>query len=88
LSTPAKATDDPATEPNRRAWQALSTWDKPFLTVFSDNDPITAAMGPVLRATIPGASGRDHPMLSGGHFIQEDAGPELAQAIAAFLAVP
>src|ERR1700676_10453 len=34
--------DDPASAPNRAAWAVLETFDKPFLTAFSDADPITA----------------------------------------------
>src|SRR6266852_4635869 len=33
--------DDPAAEPNRKAWTVLNTFDKPFLCAFSDSDPIT-----------------------------------------------
>src|SRR4051812_8465254 len=33
--------DDPAAAANRTAWEALAQWDKPFLTAFSDGDPIT-----------------------------------------------
>jgi haloalkane dehalogenase len=80
--------DDPATEANRRAWRALSTWDKPFLVAFSDNDPITAAMAPVLRSTIPGTAAVDPVVLAGGHFVQEDSGEDLGRAIAAFVTAP
>ncbi|HEY2522484.1 MAG TPA: haloalkane dehalogenase [Streptosporangiaceae bacterium] len=80
------APDDPATEANRAAWQKLATWDRPFLVAFSDGDPITAAMGPVLKRAIPGAAGVDHPVIAGaGHFLQEDAGPRLAQVVADFV---
>ncbi|MGH3321871.1 MAG: hypothetical protein ACRDN9_17190 [Streptosporangiaceae bacterium] len=52
---------------------------------FSDGDPITAGMAPVLRRAIPGAAGLDHPTVEGaGHFLQEDAGERLAAIIAAF----
>ena len=35
---------------------------------------------------MPGAQGRDHPTIRGaGHFIQEDAGEELADHIVRFL---
>ena len=78
--------DNPASEANRAAWRQLATWDKPFLVAFSDRDPITGSMAPVLKRTIPGAAGRDHPVLKGaGHFLQEDAGEDLAAIIAAFI---
>ncbi len=78
--------DDPASEANRAAWRELAAWDKPFLVAFSDRDPITASMAPVLRKTVPGAAGLDHPVLEGaGHFLQEDAGERLGAVIAAFV---
>ena len=49
--------DDPATEANRAAWAALGEWEKPFLVAFSDSDPITGAMAPILRGHVPGARG-------------------------------
>jgi len=53
---------------------------------FSDRDPITAPMAPVLKRIVPGAAGRQHPVLEGaGHFLQEDAGEELGTIIAAFI---
>ncbi len=79
--------DDPAAEPNRRAWATLGRWQKPFLCVFGDADPITGGGYPILQAAIPGAAGQPHRMLSGaGHFIQEDKGAELGQIVAAFIA--
>lgn len=78
--------DDPATEANRAAWAALSRSDLPFLCAFSDGDPITAAMGPILARTMPGAAGREHPTITGGgHFLQEDAGPALAAEVVRFV---
>jgi haloalkane dehalogenase len=78
--------DNPASAANRAAWRQLAVWDKPFLVAFSDRDPITAAMAPVLKSTVPGAAGRHHPVLRGaGHFLQEDAGEELGAIIAAFI---
>jgi haloalkane dehalogenase len=74
--------DDPASAANRAAWQRLSTWNKPFLVAFSDRDPITSAMGPVLQRVVPGAESVT--IAGGGHFVQEDAGEELAVAIARF----
>jgi haloalkane dehalogenase len=78
--------DDPATEANRAAWQQLAEWRKPFLVAFSDRDPITGAMAPILKQLIPGAQGIDHPVINGaGHFLQEDAGDRLAAAIVDFI---
>ncbi len=78
--------DDPATEPNRAAWQRLAGWCRPFLVAFADSDPITGPMAPVLRTSIPGAAGLDHPTLEGaGHFLQEDAGGRLGGIVAEFV---
>jgi haloalkane dehalogenase len=79
--------DNPASEANRAAWRVLSASRTPVLVAFSDQDPITGGMAPVLRRALPGALGREHPVVAGaGHFLQEDAGPELARAVAAFVA--
>ena len=65
----------------------LGAWDKPFLVAFGDSDPITGAMAPILREHVPGTRGLEHPVLEdAGHFLQEDAGPELGRAVAAFMA--
>ncbi|MQA08023.1 MAG: alpha/beta fold hydrolase [Pseudonocardiaceae bacterium] len=78
--------DDPATEANRAAWSTLSMLDKPFLCAFSDGDPITGGMEPILRRAMAGAQGLDHPTITGaGHFLQEDAGEQLAEAVAEFV---
>jgi haloalkane dehalogenase len=78
--------DDPATEANRAAWLVLRERDIPFLCAFSDGDPITGAMAPVLARAIPGARGREHPTITGaGHFLQEDAGEVLARVVVEFL---
>lgn len=78
--------DDPATGANRAAWTELSRWDRPFLVAFSDQDPITAAMAPVLRSLVPGAAGIDHPVIeAAGHFLQEDAGERLGTVVAEFV---
>lgn len=78
--------DDPATEANRAAWAELAQWSKPFLVAFSDRDPITQAMAPVLAQVVPGARGIQHPTITGaGHFLQEDAGAALGQAVATFV---
>ena len=78
--------DDPASEPNRQAWARLRQWNRPFLTAFSDSDPITAGADKVLQAEIPGAANLSHTTIAGaGHFLQEDKGEELAQVVADFV---
>jgi haloalkane dehalogenase len=79
--------DDPASAPNRAAWSALEKWKKPFLTAFSDSDPVTAGGDRVLQARIPGAQGQPHTTIAGaGHFLQEDRGEELARVVVDFIA--
>lgn len=79
--------DDPATEANRRAWEVLRRWRKPFLTTFSDRDPITRGADAVFHEEIPGAKGQPHTIITGaGHFLQEDKGEEVAQVLVNWLA--
>jgi haloalkane dehalogenase len=78
--------DDPASAPNRKAWEVLRRWQKPFLTAFSDSDPITHGADRFLREAIPGAAGQPHTMIAGGgHFLQEDKGEELAHVVVDFI---
>jgi len=79
--------DDPAAIPSRKAWEVLSHWTKPFLTAFSDGDPITAGADKILQQAIPGASGQPHTTITGGgHFLQEDQGEALAGCVVDFCA--
>jgi haloalkane dehalogenase len=78
--------DDPAKEANKRAWQALANWKKPFLTAYGDRDPITAGGDQRFQKRVPGARGEPHVVVQGaGHFIQETHGAELARIIIDFL---
>lgn len=79
--------EDPAAPANRAAWEVLSRFDRPFLCAFSDSDPITAGADAVLRKLIPGAHGQPEVTIAqGGHFLQEDKGRELAEAVVTFVA--
>jgi haloalkane dehalogenase len=79
--------DDPAAAANRAAWAALADWDKPFLTAFSDSDPITRGGEAVFQRVVPGARVRPHVTLTGGgHFLQEDVGPQLGRVVADLVA--
>ena len=76
--------DDPAVPANRAAWDALGRWDKPFLAIFGYRDPILGKADRPLIQHIPGAAGQPHARIRGGHFIQEDCGPELTERILAW----
>jgi haloalkane dehalogenase len=78
--------DDPAAPANRRAWETLAAFDRPFLTAFSDGDPITGGGDAIFQRTVPGAKGQRHTTIPGaGHFLQEDRGPLLAAVVADFV---
>jgi len=80
------APNDPETEANRAAWQQLSRWERPFLVAFSDSDPITGPMARIIMKLVPGTRGIEHPVIAdAGHFLQEDAGEELAEHVLAFI---
>ena len=78
--------DDPEIPANKAAWEKLAAFDRPFLTSFSDSDPVTAGMYKVLQERIAGAKGVDHVTIKGaGHFLQEDKGEDVANAMLAFI---
>ena len=79
--------DDPASAANREAWKGLAAFDRPFLTAFSDGDPITKGNDVPLQKRVAGAAGQAHTTVTGGgHFLQEDEGPQLATVVADFIA--
>ncbi|MEM1320623.1 MAG: haloalkane dehalogenase [Bacteroidota bacterium] len=78
--------DDPESANNKKAWQQLIQWQKPFLTLFSDSDPIMNGREKVFQKRVPGAAGQAHHIISqAGHFLQEDKGEEIAQHIVSFM---
>jgi haloalkane dehalogenase len=78
--------NDPAAADNQRAWEVLHRWRKPFLTAFSDGDPITRGGDRAFQLRVPGAQGQPHTTIRGaGHFLQEDKGPELARVVVDFI---
>ena len=77
--------DDPAIPDNRKAWEVLRGFDKPFLTSWSDEPGV----GPADRfqKEIPGAQRQSHPTIHGArHFLQEDKGEEFAAVVLRFIA--
>lgn len=63
---------------NKAAWQVLERFEKPFVTAFSDADPITRGGETVFQNRVPGAKTVAHTTLKGAHFIQEDSPAEIA----------
>ncbi|MCK0138485.1 haloalkane dehalogenase [Aliiroseovarius sp. F47248L] len=79
--------DDPASGPNRAAWEILCTLPIPALTVFGAEDKIMAGGERVFQKCLPGAKGQRHRILqNAGHFLQEDVPVDLAQATLDFIA--
>ncbi len=79
--------DNPASQDNKRAWKVLKEFTKPFLTAFSDSDPVSAGGEKAFIRDVPGAQGQPHIIIEGaGHFLQEDKPNELAQIINTFIA--
>jgi haloalkane dehalogenase len=77
---------DPAHDANVAAWVVLAQWEKPFLCCFSDGDAITKGGERKFLATVPGTKGQAHTTIEGGgHFLQEEKGPELAAVLNAFI---
>jgi haloalkane dehalogenase len=78
--------DDPAAPANRRAWEVLKKFEKPFLLAFSDGDPITGGLRDVLLQ-VAGTRDQPHTTIEGaGHFLQEDKGEDLARVVNDFIA--
>ncbi len=78
--------DDTAAEANREAWAVLAQFQKPFVTMFSDGDPITRGGERIFQERIPGTKNQPHTTITGaGHFLQENRGEEFARSIVDFI---
>jgi len=70
----------------RRAREALAEWDKPFFVLHSEDDRVTRQFRYLFRDLVPTA--RDQPDIwveDAGHFLQEDAGEEVAEEVVEFV---
>jgi haloalkane dehalogenase len=64
----------------------LRTLRLPVLPIWGDADPITRPWEPMVRRLFASATVADTVWIRGaGHFLQEDAGEEIARAIAAWM---
>jgi haloalkane dehalogenase len=78
--------DDPAIPDNKAAWEVLRAFERPFLTAFSDGDPVTRGAEKRFQEEVPGAQGQEHVTIQGaGHFLQEDQGEQVANAVVTFM---
>ncbi|MDZ4869205.1 MAG: haloalkane dehalogenase [Alphaproteobacteria bacterium] len=72
---------------NKAAWEVLSRFTKPVLTLFGDSDPVTKGGERVFHERVPGTKGQPHMTIKdAGHFLQEDAPDELVTHIHALIA--
>ncbi|WP_026941961.1 haloalkane dehalogenase [Hellea balneolensis] len=82
---PTSQVQDGAVE-NQKAWEVLAQFEKPFLTCFSDEDPVTGGDEKHFKRNIQGAKTQPHEIVEGGgHFLQEDVHAELSQIIIDFM---
>jgi haloalkane dehalogenase len=73
---------DPGAAINRAIWRVLERFERPFLTAYSDSDPATRGWETIFQRRVPGARGQRHTTIANaGHFLQEDAGEDLAQVV-------
>ena len=76
--------DDPAIPDNQKAWEVLRTFDRPFLTAFSETDNTAAAAR--FQMEIPGAHGLSHVTIKdSGHYPQDDAADRLTDILLDFI---
>ena len=61
-------------------------WDKPFMTAFSDKDPVSAGGEKIWQRTVPGAKSQLHVIVKdGAHFVQDDQPEELVRLLVSFI---
>lgn len=77
--------EHPNTAPLMAIRDALASWEKPTLVLFGDSDPIfRPEVADAIARWIPGALPAEL-VANAGHFVQEDAGEEVAARIVEFL---
>jgi len=77
--------DHPSAAKMREVRDSLRSWEGRALVFFGDSDPIfSPRVAERIAELIPGAELQE-PIAGAGHFLQEDAGEEVGQRIAAWL---
>lgn len=78
--------DNPMLPDNFEAWKVLERYERPFVTIFSDQDQIAAGGWVQLVERIPGATGQPHRIIeNAGHFLQEDQPEEYTATLVDWL---
>lgn len=81
--------EDPGAAEMRAVREALRRWDKPALVAFSDGDPVFPfpQAGEQFTSLIPSA-GEQVRIAGAAHFLQEDRGPQIVDAMLAAFGRP
>jgi haloalkane dehalogenase len=78
--------DDPAVPANQAAWKVLEGFTKPVLTLWAPDDIVLGKGQRVFLNRIPGTAGQPHQTFTpAGHFLQDDVGAQLAQAVTSWI---
>ena len=78
--------DNPGVPENRAAWEKLGRFNKPLLTLFGSQDPVTKGGEKRIIEHVPGAVGQAHELFAeASHFLQEDVPEELVDRIFKFI---
>ncbi len=78
--------DNPGVPLNKKVWEVLEQFDKPFLTLFGGKDVVSRGLHKVMQRRIPGCAGQPHHIFpDANHFIQEDVPQELVEHILKFI---
>ena len=74
---------------NQDAWQGLTRFEKPFLTIYAPNDAGILGEAETYQRyidNVPGAVGQPHSTVTeASHYLQEDQGGEIARRIVDFI---
>jgi haloalkane dehalogenase len=77
--------DTPTAQANQRVFEAMQSDQRPKLVLWADADPVLPLQTGEYFARALGTE-IDHVIVDAGHFLQEDAGPEIGRLIAQWLA--
>jgi haloalkane dehalogenase len=74
---------DQSLEEQKKAREFFSTWEKPFLSVFAGDDPVTNGIEKDVLEMCPKA--KSAPQIGGGHFYQWSRPKELSELLINFI---